>query len=104
MKCPVCKADNDPGPQCRRCRADLSPLVALEEQRGAALAAAQEAASRGDWGQLASAAARADELRRDDESRRLVALGQLLQRDFVGAWECYRAIPSPDGPHSLGGS
>ena len=26
MRCPVCRADNTEGPQCRRCRADLSPL------------------------------------------------------------------------------
>ena len=33
MRCPVCRADNDQGPQCRRCRADLASLFALEDQR-----------------------------------------------------------------------
>lgn len=33
MRCPVCRAENDRGPNCRRCRADLSLLFALEKQR-----------------------------------------------------------------------
>ena len=40
MHCPVCKADNSQGPQCRRCKADLSLLFALEEQRRRTLAEA----------------------------------------------------------------
>ena len=40
MLCPACKADNAQGPACRRCKADLSPLWALEARREALLALA----------------------------------------------------------------
>jgi hypothetical protein len=33
MRCPVCRAEVEQGPQCRRCRADLSLLFALDRQR-----------------------------------------------------------------------
>ena len=32
MICPCCKANNDSGPACRRCKADLSLLFAFEKQ------------------------------------------------------------------------
>ncbi len=41
MVCPVCKAENAAGPACRRCKADLSLLFQLEEQRERTLAAAR---------------------------------------------------------------
>ena len=85
LRCPVCRADNAEGPLCRRCKADLSLLFALEEQRRAILDAAQQAASRGDWPDLLSAVERADALRSDDESRRLLATARLLHGDFAGA-------------------
>ena len=40
MRCPVCKAENADAPQCRRCKADLSLLVALEQRRAQALTSA----------------------------------------------------------------
>ena len=33
LRCPVCKAENAQGPNCRRCKADLSMMFALEDQR-----------------------------------------------------------------------
>ena len=33
MNCPVCRATNDQGAQCRRCKADLGLLFRLEAQR-----------------------------------------------------------------------
>ena len=33
LRCPVCKAENAQGPNCRRCKADLSLLFALEDRR-----------------------------------------------------------------------
>src|SRR5437879_4582934 len=85
LRCPVCKADNAQGPQCRRCKADLSLLFALEDQRRVVLATAQRAAARGDWRDFLSAAERADALRSDDESRRLLAAARLLHGDFKAA-------------------
>ena len=69
MRCPVCKAENAQGPACRRCKADLSLLFALEERRAWALAEARRLL----------AAGRVDEARRDggrgglDAERRGVA-------------------------------
>ena len=85
MQCPVCKARNDAGPQCRRCRADLSALFDLESCRGRLLAEAYLAIRSGRWDRASTTAQRASELRRDDESQRLVALCALMQRDFPTA-------------------
>ena len=85
LRCPVCKADNTQGPLCRRCKADLSLLFALEEQRRQALADARRAAAAGDWDSLLRWAERADTLRRDDESKRLLAVAHLLHRHFAEA-------------------
>ena len=74
MRCPVCKADNTQGPLCRRCKADLSLLFALEEQRRQALTAARRAAAAGDWPTFRQQVERADSLRRDDETKRLLTL------------------------------
>ena len=85
LRCPVCKADNTQGPLCRRCKADLSLLFALEEQRRQALAGARCAAAAGDWDTFLHRARRADTLRRDDESRRLLAVAHLLHRNYADA-------------------
>ena len=90
MRCPVCKADNIQGPNCRRCKADLSLLFTLEDQRRRALAQARLCLRRGQWSQAANHAEEADWLRGDEESRRLEATAHLLQRDFAAAWESYQ--------------
>jgi hypothetical protein len=87
----VCKADNAAGPHCRRCKADLSLLFALDGQRGRLLARAAEAAARGEWLQASDLAAEAHGLRLDDDSRRLLAASRLMQGDFEGAWQAYRS-------------
>jgi len=94
MRCPVCKADNAQGPQCRRCKADLTPLFDLEAARRARLDAAREHLARGRLPEALAAAGEADWIRRDEESRRLLAVARLLNRDFAGAWACYRDAPT----------
>ena len=91
MQCPVCKADNDQGPQCRRCRADLAALFALAEQRGAALAEAYRSLARGQWQRALAIAEGAHVLRSDEETRRLLAVVYLMRRNFALAWEQYRS-------------
>lgn len=91
LRCPVCKAENSQGPQCRRCKADLSLLFTLEEQRQQAVADARRAADRADHRALLDSAARADTLRSDGETRRLLALARLLAGDFAGALRAARA-------------
>lgn len=90
MRCPVCKADNPQGPQCRRCKADLSLLFVLEEHRRQKLAEARDWLRRGEWQAAREHAETANWLRSDEESRRLEAVAHLLGRDFAGAWRCYR--------------
>jgi hypothetical protein len=89
IRCPVCRADNRDGPACRRCRADLSLLFALERQRERALARARRYAQAGEVDGVLREARRAHRLRRGEDSRRLLALGCLLGRDFAGAWRWY---------------
>jgi hypothetical protein len=92
MRCPVCKADNNQGPSCRRCKADLGLLFALERRRAWALTEAGRALAEGDYPRAAERAAEAERLRAGDDARRLRALAALLSRDFARAWECYRAL------------
>jgi hypothetical protein len=94
MRCPVCRAEVTQGPQCRRCRADLSLLLELDDQRRRALAEAYRAATAGQWNRALAIAGGVDALRSDGESRRLLAACRLLRRDFAGAWEEYQ---SPQG-------
>ena len=91
MQCPTCRAENDQGPQCRRCKADLALLFALEEQRQHALSAAYQCLRLGKTRQAMAIAAGVDALRTDAESRQLRALIYLLERNFSRAWECYQS-------------
>ena len=91
MRCPVCKAENSQGPQCRRCKADLSLLFALEEQRGRMLAEARRCVRRGEWQAAVENAEMAHGMRRDEDSHQLVAVAHLLGRDFVAAWQSYQS-------------
>jgi len=92
MRCPVCKADNPQGPQCRRCKADLWLLFAIEEQRQQALSATRQCLAGGQWGPAVQHAEAADWMRSDEESQRLLAVAYLLNRDFVRAWQSYQII------------
>ena len=91
VRCPVCRAENTAGPQCRRCRADLGLLFALEEQRELTLSAGALCAARGQGSEAARLAGRAHWLRRGPDAARLLAIGRLLQRDFAGAWQAYQS-------------
>jgi len=90
MRCPACRAAVEQGPDCRRCRADLSLLFALEEHRARLLADARTAAARGQAETAVALASKADGLRSDAESRQLLALGHLLRRDFARALHYYQ--------------
>ncbi len=91
MRCPVCRAEVEQGPQCRRCRADLSLLFDLEDQRRRAVAIAYRYLQEGRFGSAQAVAVGIDALRHDEESMRLLALVALLQRHFPQAWEAYRS-------------
>jgi hypothetical protein len=85
LRCPVCRAENTSGPLCRRCRADLSLLAAVEARRdfhftraGAALRAGDPAAARADLD-------RAADLRDGPDLHRLRAWSFLLAGDYFTA-------------------
>jgi hypothetical protein len=89
MRCPVCRAADNQGLQCRRCKADLGLLVRLEASRRRLLRAATAALARGDGDACGRNAEQAHRLRRGDDSSRLLAVAALLRRDFGQAWACY---------------
>jgi hypothetical protein len=97
LTCPACRAVNDAGPVCRRCRADLSLLVAVEARRAAELAEGRMQLAQGDVEAAFSSARRADELRRGADSARLAAIAALLKRDFAAAWKAYPRARSLNG-------
>jgi hypothetical protein len=99
MRCPVCKADNNETPQCRRCKADLSLLVALERRRERALENACNRLANGDSAGALAAARMAHGLKRDETSRRVLALARLFTGDHAGAWAAFQALTreSPAG-------
>jgi len=61
-------------------------LFALEEQRRAILSAACAAVARGNGPDAVRYATAAHQLRADDDTARLRALGHLLNREFADAW------------------
>jgi hypothetical protein len=91
LRCPVCRAELTAGPNCRRCKADLTVLFALEEVRTGLLARAAHHVVREEGSEAFRFAEQAHALRADDDSLRLLALGRLLARDYVGALATYGA-------------
>lgn len=92
MRCPVCKANNTEGPECRRCKADLTVLFALEECRDRALARATDALTQGDAAEALRQATRAQRLRAGDDARRLLALAHVLAGDHAAGWRWYALL------------
>ena len=96
MRCPVCRAENGEEAACRRCKADLTLLVTLEETRRHALDQAANAAASGDGAATLVHAEAAHRLRADRDSWRWLAVGGLLARDFALALACYRQVSEPE--------
>jgi hypothetical protein len=85
LRCPVCRAENAAGPLCRRCRADLSLLAAVEDRREAHLARARVALRDGRLDDARKELDRATELRAGPDVRRVRACLFLLAGDFPAA-------------------
>ena len=100
ISCPVCRADNDAGPTCRRCKADLVLLFELAARRAAALRLAAQAAARGEADAVLHWAAQAHLARRGPDTLRWLAIGHLVRRDFAAALACYRSVT--EGQDSVG--
>jgi len=89
IPCPCCKASNDTGPACRRCKADLSLLFAVEADRAAAVEAARRLVAESRCGEALARLDRAAQLRRGADASRMRAAVLLLARDFAGALSVY---------------
>jgi hypothetical protein len=85
LRCPVCRAENAIGPVCRRCRADLSLLAAVEARREHHLAAARTALGDGRYDEALDELGRAEGLRRGTDVRRARACACLSAGDFASA-------------------
>lgn len=92
IRCPVCRADNDVGPTCRRCKADLAPLAELEVRRTLTLSLAARAAALGDGDAVLRHARAAQQLRSGPDAMRWLAAGHLLRREFTQALACYHMV------------
>ena len=79
---------------CRRCKADLAMLFAIEAQRSALLVSARLALAQGNCDTAFIYGEQVDELRCGADAARLKALSALLRRDFPAAWLEYRRARS----------
>ena len=92
IPCPCCKASNDDGPNCRRCKADLALLFAIEADRTATLERARSLVAGLNFDEAIAALDRANHLRQGDDFVRRKAAVKLLQRDFAGALRVYHEL------------
>jgi hypothetical protein len=90
LKCPVCKADNSSGPNCRRCKADLAMMWTLEGARTHHIKLARSAAEENDLELALEKLANARELRSGPDLVKLRACVCLLAGDFESAFAEYR--------------
>src|SRR4051812_24819473 len=97
VPCPCCRASNDTGPTCRRCKADLSLLFPLEAERTSVAAAAGALAAESRYSESLAAIERAAQLRRGDDVSRVRATVLLLARDFAGALAAYHELANHAG-------
>ncbi len=84
-RCPVCGARRGTEAACRRCRADLSLLLAVEARADAAFRAALDAYRSGCFRLAARRAGEASSLEARPDHLRLLAASALRAGDFAGA-------------------
>ena len=82
IPCPCCRASNE-SPVCRRCRADLSLLAAIEARREYLLEAARVKLGRGEdtWTMIEEAAS----LRNGSDAAQLRAVAALIRGEYAAA-------------------
>ncbi len=84
IPCPCCRASNDVGPTCRRCRADLSLLFTLDARRDVLISEARRLAADSPR-QALGYVEQAEALRPAPELRRMRAALLVLAGDFAAA-------------------
>lgn len=85
LRCPVCKADNASGPACRRCKADLSLLIAVESQREHHVAHCAQAAREGRLDDALEHLDQAKALRDGPDLRRYRVCMSVLAGDYTSS-------------------
>src|SRR5438445_1730446 len=90
LPCPVCRAANDVGPTCRRCKADLTLCFAVEARRARAVAGAVRELAAGNLSTALAYADQAHAFRHGRDTRWLLGLIHLLRRDFPRTWSLHR--------------
>ncbi len=91
MTCPVCRATNDASvTTCRRCKADLSLVVAVEARRVGLLSAATSAIAAGEFEGALRYLASAEAVRGGADVERVRATAHLANRDYAAAWRTYQ--------------
>ena len=94
LACPCCRASNETA-TCRRCRADLSLLAAVEARRAFHVLSSERFAADGRAGEALTHVARAEELRPGADLARLRAALLLLRGDYAGAVAAYDLVSPP---------
>ncbi|HEX4607871.1 MAG TPA: hypothetical protein VH092_06685 [Urbifossiella sp.] len=92
VPCPCCKASNDAGPACRRCKTDLTLLFAADADAAALLAAARDALAAGRYAAAESLADRSAALRRTAAALRARAAARLMSGRFADALAVYHEL------------
>jgi hypothetical protein len=89
ITCPACRAENSQGPNCRRCKAELSMLFTLRQEHEAHLSAAVGALRAGSPAPAIAHLDRAEKIRRDQRIPKLRAAAELLRGRFAVAFGIY---------------
>ena len=88
--CPACRASNEQGPNCRRCKSDLGLLFDLESQRQAMLDEVRSCIQRDEFPRALQLLDSASLIRSDAELIQLRAIIHLLLGEFGMAWHQHR--------------
>jgi hypothetical protein len=95
VTCPCCRAANDAGPSCRRCKADLSLLFAVADRRGYLVSEARNLVAQGKYAESLRSLEQAAALRAGDDVRRLSAAVRLLAGQYAAALAAYDGLANP---------
>jgi len=85
FRCPTCQAKQDASPECRRCKCDLTLVVAMRESAQAMHEACLRRLRSGDYRAALDCALRRHAITPDATSRRLLGVVYLLQGRYQAA-------------------
>ncbi len=101
VRCPTCRAVQPWSDTCRRCRCDLRLLREVVESYRQTRRRCLLEFRAGRAREVVRLAQRCEQLRADDESQRLVALGMLLVGDWPAAAALGRRLVREGGPAAI---